>query len=88
MNECWKERQRERDTHARTHTHMCVSWPLPQIFSPRRLEREELDLLVLNIKEESIRVVEWQAYPRSSPPEAFTPFVLDDGALYANLCSF
>ena len=53
-----------------------------KVFSPRPLTEEEKQMMFRTIEAQT--TVDWLAYPEYNPPEAFPPFVLDDGVFYIN----
>lgn len=66
-----------------------ISPPIYKVFSRKPLSDEiinELFIFNKSSEEETSKVqsVSWLAYPHYTPPERFTPFVLDDGVFYVN----
>lgn len=55
-----------------------------KIFSRKPLTTSDLDRVFERYDASSVKEKTWLAYPTFSPPEKFTPFVLDKGLFYVN----
>eukprot|EP00043_Microstomoeca_roanoka_P012228 m.117570 g.117570 ORF g.117570 m.117570 type:complete len:618 (-) comp15432_c0_seq3:28-1881(-) len=55
-----------------------------KVFSRSPLTKEDLQLMFLEYKEDTIQEYQWKAYPKFTPPESFSPFVLGEGVFYPN----